>query len=322
MAWMDELRGLAIVLVVLFHAQTVDERFVPEMPDAVWTTMALFAPFRMPLLMFLSGMLLARSLSKPTPVFFAGKLRAIAWPYLLWSLVFLAVSAQLTVGNVLAVAYLPPTYLWFLWFLLAYYVAAWLMRLWRIPAWVGLAVGVLGAFGPDAFRFSRFCFLFVFFLAGDLYVRHRDRLALDARRRWLVPAAALVAVAGAVASGLGVEVQYSPLFLAAPLAAVVLAVVVLPTVRLGRVGAALAYVGRDSLVFYVTHFTVLWACAWDLRAAGVTNGWVVYGVTVVVALGVGLALTWARHRSLLVDALFRLPGRPARVPAAVPAGVS
>ncbi len=61
--WMDQVRGLATVLVVAYHAKTVLGRFVPDVPDALGVALELFEPFRMPLLVFLSGTLLSRSLA-------------------------------------------------------------------------------------------------------------------------------------------------------------------------------------------------------------------------------------------------------------------
>ena len=310
MAWMDQLRGAAIVLVILYHAETVAARFAPDIPAGLVATLEFFAPFRMPVLMFLSGMLLSRSLAKPTKTFFAGKLRGIAWPYVIWSFIFLAVSAQLTAQNMLAVAVKPPTYLWYLWFLLAYYAFAWLMDRWNIPMWIGAAAGFIGAFGPDTFRFSRFCFLFVFFVAGHLYAARGQRVLLD--RKWIVPLTLVALIGFGIMSVSGTDVQYNPVFILAPFAAIALCVSAMPEARLGRAGGALAYIGRDSIVFYVTHFTVIWAVAWGLQQAGMTSHWIMYSIAVVFAVSAGLALTWARHHSRLADGLFQLPTRPAK----------
>lgn len=91
MSWIDVLRGLAVLAVVLHHAalQVTHGRdtnlgWISTLDDAV-------TPFRMPILMFLSGLLLPLSLAKPWVVYLRGKLRKIAWPYLLWSFLHLGV---------------------------------------------------------------------------------------------------------------------------------------------------------------------------------------------------------------------------------------
>ncbi|WP_150307282.1 acyltransferase family protein [Planctomonas psychrotolerans] len=304
---MDQLRGLAIVLVITFHAQVNLDTFAETVPQSLSIGFDFFEPFRMPLLMFLSGMLLTRSLAKPARGYFLGKLRGIGWPYLLWSLVFLAVSARLTIDTLARIPLVPPTYLWYLWFLLAYYAIAWLMVKWHIPMWVGLAVALIGAFGPDVFRASRFCFLFLFFVLGHLYSAHRERVSLENHRGWLLPVSlATVAVFG-VASAWGAPLLYDPVFVIAPLGGIVLGLLLAPSSAPGVVRRALGWIGRDSIVFYVTHFVALWIAGWWLVRSGVTDPWIHYFVTVTTAFAVGWALTWARNRNRFADALFRFP---------------
>ena len=73
MQWMDLLRGLAVLLVVVLHAASHGGAEVEG-----WTLVNRhLTPFRMPLLMFLSGMLLHRSLAKPLPVYLWGKVAAL-----------------------------------------------------------------------------------------------------------------------------------------------------------------------------------------------------------------------------------------------------
>ncbi len=84
--WMDMLRGSAIVLVMLWHSSAVPVLYGARMPEAVRAVNMFFLPFRMPTLMFLSGLLLPASLRKPLPVYYAGKFAAIGWPYLVFVL--------------------------------------------------------------------------------------------------------------------------------------------------------------------------------------------------------------------------------------------
>lgn len=84
LAWLDEARGLAIVLVILMHADNISERLGLEtLPafDPIWSGLALV---RMPLLLLLSGFLLSKSLRKSTRAFLYGKWALILWPYVTW----------------------------------------------------------------------------------------------------------------------------------------------------------------------------------------------------------------------------------------------
>ncbi|RHZ90307.1 acyltransferase, partial [Cereibacter sphaeroides] len=79
---MDFLRGLSVLLVVVLHANTAN---IGGETVGWWAEVNRhLTPFRMPLLMFMSGMLLYRSLAKPLPVYIWGKFAAIAWPLAVW----------------------------------------------------------------------------------------------------------------------------------------------------------------------------------------------------------------------------------------------
>jgi surface polysaccharide O-acyltransferase-like enzyme len=308
MLWMDQLRGLAILLVITFHGRTIAGRFAEYMPPEIIAATAFFAPFRMPLLMFLSGMLLSRSLSKPARPYIAGKLRGIAWPYVIWSTLALAVIGNFSRNSVIGNLVLPATYLWYLWFLLAFYAILWVVNRLRVPLWIMPVIGVIGAFGPETFRISRFFFLLIFFTLGHLYMTHRDKIDLRAHRSWLLPLSTVLVLGSGVASALGVTIQYEPLYVLAPIAGISLALLLGPSTNNGPVRRALRYVGNDSIVFYVTHFVTIWGVCWILQQVDVVNPWVMYPTAVIVAVGIGILFTLLRHRTPLA-VLFSFPQR-------------
>lgn len=132
LTWMDDVRGTAILLLLLWHASAVPVLFGTEMPEVVRSANAFFMPYRMPTLMLLSGMLLARSLRKPLPTYYAGKIAMVLWPYLVWVII-----AKATFLDIEGMpwwhwrAWYATTYLWFLFFIGVYYAAAPLLR--RLP---------------------------------------------------------------------------------------------------------------------------------------------------------------------------------------------
>ncbi len=75
-------RGTAIVLIVFLHSVTLLGRLPLDPPAWATGIAAFFAPMRMPVLIFLSGMLLPNSLLKGSVPYMDGKLRKLAWPLL------------------------------------------------------------------------------------------------------------------------------------------------------------------------------------------------------------------------------------------------
>ncbi|NSX38244.1 acyltransferase family protein [Pseudarthrobacter oxydans] len=83
MQWMDVMRGAAVLLVILFHTESQISGNLPGYEPIFAIFNDAVAPFRMPTLMLMSGMLLPRSLRKPVGAYLRGKLFVIGWPYLL-----------------------------------------------------------------------------------------------------------------------------------------------------------------------------------------------------------------------------------------------
>jgi fucose 4-O-acetylase-like acetyltransferase len=116
--WVDHARGLAIALVVARH--TVD---------------ACVYAFRMPLFFFLAGLFIVRSAEKGAGRFLGDRLRTIAYPYLVWSVLqtlLQAAAAGHTNGtarleSLAWLAVRPPMQFWFLY-------ALFLASLWFLAA--------------------------------------------------------------------------------------------------------------------------------------------------------------------------------------------
>ena len=66
--WMDTLRGSAIVLMLVWHATAIPALVGIPVPTALIAVNDALLPFRMPTLMFLSGLLLPAALRKPRAV--------------------------------------------------------------------------------------------------------------------------------------------------------------------------------------------------------------------------------------------------------------
>ncbi|WP_290438797.1 acyltransferase family protein [Cellulosimicrobium cellulans] len=309
----DILRGVAVLLVVLDHASGLVATNTTGMPSAVGILNDAAGPFRMATLMFLSGMLVPRSLEKRPSAYVRGKLRHVAWPYLVWSAVvlgLLTVTAGLTGDGVpgetvLRVFYDPPTYLWFLGYLLVYYLVALVVpvRAHAVLAGAALAVAALPVPG-DA---GRLAYLAAFFFLGSVVFCHRERWRRRPPRRGVLVVAVLAAGAAAVASTAGHEVRYDPLWSPAVVGGVVAGVAAATTLApTGRTRAVEA-LGRSSVVYYVTHWVVALVAVHVLLRSGFREPTTLLVVTVALALATGWAADRLRARSRLVSALFAFP---------------
>lgn len=302
--WMDTLRGTAIVLVVLWHAPAVLRISGMEVPPALLGVNEVFASYRMPMLMLLSGLLLSRSLAKPLISYAVGKLRHILWPLLVWGVLNYALGDQSApIYN--KVNWTTP-YLWFLFYLLVFYAVAPLIRFLpaALPVMVAFAATLIPGLSSDQ---RRFFFLAGFFFLGSLLEHQRDRfeaVVSSPRVWWLLPP---VVVFSTVFAVLG-PWRYHGLLAVFSCAGILL---LIKAARLPFVEAhssTLQFVGRESLVFYCTHFPVLLGVAWLARRLGLPVGATVL-LGVVATLAVGVAAAWLARRTP-VSLLFTFPAIP------------
>ena len=85
--WADALRGIAILLVILLHVPVMSAKMGLVVPEWVERWQWSLQPYRMPSLLFLSGMLLRASLAKGPRRYTVGKLQGILWPYVVWTII-------------------------------------------------------------------------------------------------------------------------------------------------------------------------------------------------------------------------------------------
>ena len=306
---MDVVRGAAIVLVMFHHAvSSLDQRAI-SIPEPLDLADDALAPFRMPTLIFLSGMLLSKSIAKPTGEYLDGKVRKILWPYVVWSLIILSVAGEISGTALVDVIIEPPTGLWYLWFLMVFYVGALIINRLRIP-WLLVAVGaiMLSAFAPDAYRAARFLYLLAFFAAGHLYMQHRAQIDRWLRRWLLVVIGGAAAVTVGVISATDKEVRYESIWAWGVFAAVAIVVRFAPAIPTsGRTLAPITSVGVNSLVYYVSHWPVMLLVMYAFDWLDITNPWVSVLANVLVAFAACVVLVTLNRRSRLVAAFYEFP---------------
>ncbi|MEO3807560.1 acyltransferase [Sphaerisporangium sp. B11E5] len=275
LVWADAVKGVCIVLVVLWHVVVkdylrVDWRVAVPVPGGWGALGDGLLTLRMPLFFTVSGMLAAGAFLRPWGAVARSRVGRFLYLYLLWAAihtVLLGFAPGFDTGRahgpaefVTQVLFTPPN-VWYLYALALYFTVAKLLRRVPAPVLIGaalvLAVAVAG--WPEPLPGNRASLLrnLVFFLAG-LHLRpHLERLAATTgpRRAALLGAgyaAALLAVALTGAEGVpGVWPAVCALAVmfgvsAAPLLAAV-----------PGLGAGAAWLGRRTLAVYVVHMPVL-----------------------------------------------------------------
>jgi fucose 4-O-acetylase-like acetyltransferase len=264
---MDFLRGSFILLVIFDHAIHHVLKSGLYAPDWLLATSLSFSPLRMPFMVFLSGMLLSRSLAKGPGPYLEGKTRNILYPYLVWSIIYTSLWVLLNpitsehhdISEFLLILYAPQGHLWYIYFLFFYFVI--MLSVDRIPRHLVLA-GVATATAIASWSIgggiAKFLFLLNFFILGDIAMRHWDRLLSVLRQPMVVTVLiAGTAVLPIVAFGLGIEIRYSPVSVPFVLTGIGLVLLIGTIVGAQRIFVGVRYIGRTAIQAYIMHWIVL-----------------------------------------------------------------
>lgn len=121
--WVDYARGLGIFLVVAGHCLggLRSAGILADTP-ALHFAIAWIYSFHMPLFFFLSGLFVLPGMRAPLATFLGSKVRSVAYPYVLWSVLQTLVQRALAsaanrpveAASLLAIAYRPIMQFWFL----------------------------------------------------------------------------------------------------------------------------------------------------------------------------------------------------------------
>ena len=193
LAWVDYLKGIAIVLVVYRHVLIGIQRSVataqaqgsniPDVPFWLEKANMIFFSFRMPLFFILSGIFISGSLAKRTLKQVIGiKFDNLLYPYFVW--VFLQVTLQILLGGntnsnrtLIDYTYIlyQPRALDQFWYLPALFnttVIYLLVKTWlKPPAWGQLLIGLILYFSSPYVHsismLSDWMEFYLFFALGD-----------------------------------------------------------------------------------------------------------------------------------------------------------
>lgn len=303
MQWMDFVRGICILLVIFLHASGVTQDVGLSFSPAFVTFNMFMDPFRIPLLMFLSGMLLHKSLSKATGDYIRGKLHLIFWPFLLWSMLTYAAENRLTLEYILKTPISAPSVLWYLWFLCAFYILSLFLVRARVPLIPVIVVCILASgVLPSVLRIDRFSALFAFFLLGHVVTSR----SLSSKVPTLMALAGLVAaVTGGIISVTMGSIKYDPVFVWVPLGLIALILWGSAFYKSVSLTVPFEWIGRNSIVFYAIHFPALVVSArLASRSETVSNGNIFYVLLFAWVVALGIVVQMLRSRYTIVAGLF------------------
>jgi len=280
---MDQLRGIAVLLVVVFHAGEAPIVLGWEGSTGLAAFGIALRPFRIPLLMVLSGLVLARSLAKPARTYVLGKVRHVAWPWAIWSLAMVPLSLPWLDPASLEF-WVSSTHTWYLVALAFVYALALTTR--RVSglsvAAAMLALHELGLTGwqpaDDVLWFG------AFFFVGAGLASVREPL-LGAPRLAAVVVGLLTVLFTVT---LDMSVRSVGTF-GVSVAGVVALLWLGPRLPLWRFPT---WIGRHSIVTYLVHYPAMFAL-WPLvAAAGIGNPLFTVPALIVATVGVAVLATW------------------------------
>jgi len=322
LTWVDDARGIAIVLVVVGHVLSgIDPGWLTGPREAEFSCLARWIyTFHMPTFFLLAGLFAPGSIRKGAGRFLTDKVATIAYPYLAWGILQTSVQAVLAryVHNPAGprefarLLYDPPMQFWFLYVLFLAFAVYALCHAARLGGAGLLAIAVavgLVAYGRGAAPSSipgRFAEQVPFFALGVLL--HRGA---GLATRPPVPALVGIAAAGAVANTLLANVPDVPypgrLLMALP----GIAMLVATAGAIAGLGGSrpLERLGRWSLEIYLVHVLAYALARIVLKVGlGVTDPVVHLVVGSVVGVAVPAALAALVER-LAIPYVFRWPSR-------------
>jgi len=264
LTWLDYAKGIGIMLVVLGHIVRglVDNSLVSANdPRFQWFDFTLYT-FHMPLFFLISGMTAEASLERGKRNFIKGKIWTIAFPYVLWSLLFgtlrvLFSSKDVTWDRLAWIGLYPMSIFWFLYVLFLCHMAFAFFPAQRRYFLFGASAGALivSEFVPQDVK-NIWPPLFYFFWAMPFYMAGhflRKTATTIAVKVWAVPLLALAFATSVLVAHAVAQWRYQSIF-AVPAGIFGIALVIaLARVIRGKAGLALTVLSAASMTIYVSH---------------------------------------------------------------------
>ena len=183
LAWVDYLRGIAIILVVYRHALIGIQRSNIPVPPALVSANMIFYSFRMPLFFIISGLFINGSIARrPLKKLIYIKFENLMYPYFIWA--FIQVTLQILLARYTNADRTPSDYAYILyqpkaldqfWYLPALFNSTVVYLLFkvklRVPDWsqllIGLGFYLLAPLIHNISMITDWMEFYIFFALGD-----------------------------------------------------------------------------------------------------------------------------------------------------------
>lgn len=310
--WVNYAKGIGIVLVVVGHVWRGVQGLADPAQDRAMTILdSAIYQFHMPLFFVLSGLFVARSAQRAFAGFVLQKLKTIAYPYVIWTLIQAAVASRATGAAHQKVSFLSvvkdlPTHpfqqFWFLYVLFLCMIAFGVLSKLRlgpiaililaiefyvVRSWVpGITWPPLYQFGGEFVYFAAGAALAPLLLGGILRIGS-GLLVMAAVTQWAVVAWVSARMPGLIRMN---DVTFTA---ALGIAATCAAAVLLARMPGTRV---LGYLGEKSLVIYVAHVVFAAGARAVLLKLHVTELSIQLAVGIAAGLAFPLLLDWGSRR--------------------------
>lgn len=291
--WIDTVKGLTIILVVMEHTTFGVSNAIGQMPLVFGAITEFAKPFRMPLFFLVAGLFAYKALFGDLRKFVDGKVVHFAYFYVLWSVIQIGIKMiphsgawQVTYVDLLMIPIQPFAVLWFIYSLAMFFVAMRLLREAR-PFFVFFFALALYFTRLDTgwMLLDEFAWRFVWFVTGVYGAKQIFQIA-DWARVYPAKAAGLAAlmlacVATVVFSHL---VDIRALELLMGFAGAGSAIMLVSLLASRGLAEPIAYVGRHSLHVFLAFFLPMAIMRIALTRLGLDNGDLITLISVTVAV--------------------------------------
>ncbi len=280
--WMDMVRGSMILLVIIHHwisrVNEYDSLSSMGIYQAIYNIKIFFAPFRMELLFFLSGLIVRKSIKKDKNEFINGKIKNVLYPYIIWSCIYLVAmtykhmfsgETRQVIEYVFRITTGTCDLTWFLYFLFVYFMISRVILNKEVNPFIVLFIcfacimiipdlGFYKSLEVDFIKESDLFYYFIFFYLGCILgIKGVDIPGLSKRKPILLLSIASLIVVEMInfqANTFKTSIVYLPFVLMAiPLLVVTGGLIS----KVSAVRKILGHLSINSIVYYLSHYILI-----------------------------------------------------------------